>query len=505
MSIKTLINWFVPTRFGADVVLSSRARIAVSAMFLFGLMLLPNFIRALRINRPDIALYTVGTSLIMLCCPFLLRKTQSIIFSGSVFMTAFVTLLTIITYVRGGVKAHYAMNFVMVVSITYLIMGFRSGVVWGVISVAILIVMKLAEVNGYPFPPVAIDDSAHINLTIILVIVSLIGAIFELNSSRHLKNFAEKKRQSDEAAERLSRMLAETDRVMSAVAKRDLSQRIDIPVEGELEHLKASVNHALHLLGDAISQVQDSYQEIERGAHELSSAAQDLAAGTTEQAASLEQMSSAMNEIGARTRHNHEHANQAKSLTQETMQAVEKGNAQMSAMQEAMNLIRSTSVEVAKVIKVIEEIAFQTNLLALNAAVEAARAGKYGKGFSVVAEEVRNLAARSTKAAKDTAALIQASASQVTTGADSADTTAGTLTQFVDNMQRVNAFIHQITAASGEQTNSIDEITNGLGQVNSVVQRNSSISEETASASEQLSSQVELLQNLLNQFKLRSA
>jgi methyl-accepting chemotaxis protein len=209
-----------------------------------------------------------------------------------------------------------------------------------------------------------------------------------------------------------------------------------------------------------------------------------------------------MDEIGSRAQTNHENAAQAQTLSNQAVIKLEKGNAQMDTMLEAMNTINEASKNVSKVIKVIDEIAFQTNLLALNAAVEAARAGKYGKGFAIVAEEVRNLAARSSKAAKDTTELIETSIINVDNGVESAQATSETLKSFVEVINNVNDIVTKILTASKEQTISVTEINNGLQQVNEVVQRNSSIAEESASASEELSSQADILQNLMNRFKL---
>ena len=211
-----------------------------------------------------------------------------------------------------------------------------------------------------------------------------------------------------------------------------------------------------------------------------------------------------MNEIEAKAKSNSEFARQAEDLSENTNHAVKKGNAQMDAMLESMKKITETSTNVAKVIKVIDEIAFQTNLLALNAAVEAARAGKYEKGFAVVAEEVRNLAARSAEAAKDTTELIESSITEVENGVRNADQTAEILESFEESVVKVTDIVKEISMASQDQAGGSIEISNGLSQVNQVIQQNSSISEETASASQELASQADILMNLMGQFKLNS-
>jgi methyl-accepting chemotaxis protein len=237
---------------------------------------------------------------------------------------------------------------------------------------------------------------------------------------------------------------------------------------------------------------------------ELTTSSQTLANGTTQQAATLEQISASMAEIERRTKTNSDNASRAQQLTNQSLIVVENGSTQMESMLIAMNRINETSAKVAKVIKVIDEIAFQTNLLALNAAVEAARAGKYGKGFAVVAQEVRSLAARSAEAAKNTTELIQSSLAEVQKGVQSADSTAAVLKQILSEINQSNDLINEISEASREQAANVGEINNGLTDVNNVVQQNSSISEQSASASEQLSIQASQLLELMNGFKLES-
>jgi methyl-accepting chemotaxis protein len=286
-----------------------------------------------------------------------------------------------------------------------------------------------------------------------------------------------------------------------SIADGDLT--VDIAVASEDDRLGNDFLKMSQSLQMLISQVNRGSIQIDAGSHQVSDASQSLSQGATESAASLEQITSSLTEVSSQTKTNAENAGQANMLSSTARDSAQKGSEQMQNMVTAMQDINKSSEDITKIIKVIDDIAFQTNLLALNAAVEAARAGRHGKGFAVVAEEVRNLAARSAKAAKETSELIADSVNKVENGMTIASSTSSALVEILDSTTKAADLVGEIAAASNEQATAIAEVNQGLGQIDSVTQQNTANAEETASAAEELSSQATELRGLLTRFRLK--
>ncbi len=229
--------------------------------------------------------------------------------------------------------------------------------------------------------------------------------------------------------------------------------------------------------------------QVASASGEVSSASQSLAEGASQQAASLEETSASLEEISSMTKRNADNARKAKELSGQTRHAADTGAADMEQMKIAMNAIKASSGEVAKIVKNIDEIAFQTNILALNAAVEAARAGEAGAGFAVVADEVRNLAQRSAKAAKETAEKIDDAISKSQHGVQVSGKVAESLGEIVEKARGVDELVAEIAAASLEQSQGIAEINTALTQMDRVTQSNAATAEESAAASQELNAQ----------------
>jgi methyl-accepting chemotaxis protein len=259
------------------------------------------------------------------------------------------------------------------------------------------------------------------------------------------------------------------------------------------------VRSLVKTLTKIISGLTEGAEQVASASGQVSSASQSLAEGATEQAAGLEETSSSLEEMATMTKQNADNAQQANTLASEASKTANNGAESMTRMNTAIGDIQKSSEETAKIIKVIDEIAFQTNLLALNAAVEAARAGEAGKGFAVVAEEVRNLAMRSAEAAKNTSSLIEASVKNANNGVDIANEVGKVLDEIVGSVSKTTDLIGEIAAASQEQAQGIDQVNAAVTQMDRVTQQNAANAEESASASEELSAQAGQMNQIVDE------
>ena len=274
--------------------------------------------------------------------------------------------------------------------------------------------------------------------------------------------------------------------------------------KGDHAILKNALNDTITSINEVLGQVKATVDQVNSGAGQVSMASQSLSQSSTEAASSLEEISASMQQISSQIKQNTENAVTANQVSNQAKSTAETGNLKMKDMVRAMGEINESAKNISKIIKAIDEIAFQTNLLALNAAVEAARAGKHGKGFTVVAEEVRNLAQRSAKAAKETAEMIEGAISKTDIGTKIADETAKVLEEIAIGSVKATDLMGEIAAASKEQTQGINQISQGLGQLDNVTQQNTATAEEAASASEELSSQSMQLKEMVEKFNLKN-
>ncbi len=289
---------------------------------------------------------------------------------------------------------------------------------------------------------------------------------------------------------------------LTALANGDLTATIDKPFIPSLEQIRVDFNAAMGKVKAAMENVSQNTVAIASGSSQIREASDHLAKRTEQQASAVEQTAAALEQITQTVADSSKRANEAGQLVARTKEGAEKSGSVVRSAIDAMGQIENSSKEISNIIGVIDDIAFQTNLLALNAGVEAARAGEAGKGFAVVAQEVRELAQRSAKAAKEIKVLINTSSDQVKTGVQLVGETGKALEQIVTEVQDINRNVVAIVEASREQATGLTEISKAVNAMDQHTQQNAAMVEESTAASHSLAQQAASLRELVSQFRI---
>ncbi|WP_417408419.1 methyl-accepting chemotaxis protein [Hoeflea sp.] len=325
----------------------------------------------------------------------------------------------------------------------------------------------------------------------------------EAAENRSLSEKERAEREAAKAAEAAS-IKAATEQLaggLQRLSDGDLTARIETPFSGDLDRLRLDFNNSVEKLSVTLIEVKGNISSIHGNAGEMRSAVEDLSRRTEQQAASLEETSAALEQITSTVRSSSERAQDASKKAAEANAATEASTSVVTNAVGAMSRIESASGEIAKIISVIDEIAFQTNLLALNAGVEAARAGEAGKGFAVVAQEVRELAQRSATAAKEIKDLISKSGVEVENGVELVKATGEALSKIAAQVVDINAHIDSIATAAREQATGLQEVNVAVSQMDQVTQQNAAMVEETTAVTHRLASDADTLNDLVMAFK----
>lgn len=291
--------------------------------------------------------------------------------------------------------------------------------------------------------------------------------------------------------------------IMNQISRGDLGERnIQISQKDEIGQLMQAMNLMTDNLRRIVSDVYIASNNIYNSSHDISSGNDELAQRTQEQSSSLEEIAASMEEMASTVKQNSDSAQQASQLANATSKNTQSGKSIIDKTIAAMSEIKISSNQIAEINSTIDSIAFQTNLLALNAAVEAARAGEQGRGFAVVASEVRNLAQRSSAAAKEIKILINDSVEKVIIGSDLVDESSQTLLGIVDDIKQVACIMSEISAASEEQSSGINQVNNAIAQMDVITQENASLVDVSANANRLLYDQATRLNSLMGFFQL---
>lgn len=315
--------------------------------------------------------------------------------------------------------------------------------------------------------------------------------------------YADMKDAMNETLDTIAGYVGELTEVLSQMSKANLDLVINKEYKGDFAQIKDAVNLICTSVSKVFRDINHAAELVASGAKQVSDSGQVLSQGATEQERVIEELTVSIRQVARQTQDSVTKANQARDLAVAAKDKAEQGNSHMNRMLESMENMNLSSTKISKIIKVIDEIAFQTNILALNAAVEAARAGQHGKGFAVVAEEVRNLAARSANAAKETTELIEGSIKNVENGTKIAMGTASALGEIVGGATMAVGIGADNAVAFNEQAVAVTQIHKGIEEVAQVVQNNAATAQESAATSEELSGQAEILKNMISKFKLQ--
>jgi methyl-accepting chemotaxis protein len=303
-------------------------------------------------------------------------------------------------------------------------------------------------------------------------------------------------------AEQMAQATAGLGEGLKHLAGGDLSFQLSDPFAADFETLRADFNGAVDQLAETLKAVTEATSAIDTGSREVSASADDLSKRTEQQAASLEETAAALDQITVNVANSSKRADEARKVAVLANESATHSGRVVADAVEAMQKIEQSSNEISNIIGVIDEIAFQTNLLALNAGVEAARAGEAGKGFAVVAQEVRELAQRSAKAAKEIKDLIRNSSTEVQSGVRLVSDTGAALKTIENYIVTVNQHMDSIATSAKEQSVGLAEVNTAVNQMDQVTQQNAAMVEETSAAGASLASESGRLRELVSQFQL---
>jgi methyl-accepting chemotaxis protein len=314
--------------------------------------------------------------------------------------------------------------------------------------------------------------------------------------------FRELVRGMNDTLDAVTTPINEAASVLERVASRDVTARMEGTYRGEYTKIKDALNTAVANLDEALAQVNASSDQVAAAAQQISTGSTELASGASAQSGAIQEVTASLQQLAGSARHSAESANTARAMSMAAKGSTAQGVESIERLSDAMSRIKASSDSTARIVKTIDEIAFQTNLLALNAAVEAARAGDAGRGFGIVAEEVRNLAMRTAEAARTTAQLIQESAKNAESGVALNAEALARLAHINLQVNRVGEVMAEVADSSEQQSRGVAQISDSMRRLSDLTQNAAASAQESSSAAIELSSQAAQLQEMVASFSL---
>ena len=301
----------------------------------------------------------------------------------------------------------------------------------------------------------------------------------------------------------LKKYIQDIDHILAQMAEGSMDVTIGDDYRGEFLPIQKAMRQIVDSLNNALSQISMTAEQVSRESEHMASGAESLSNGTVRQASAVQQLSASIQEISGQVDRTSADADDAKHSSEEAARQLQLCSEKMTSLTDAMNDISKASNQIGGIIKTIEDISFQTNILALNAAVEAARAGEAGKGFAIVADEVQDLANKSSVSAQDIAELIENSMKLVQYGSSLTSETTDAITAVVSSAQKSTELVGRIAESAQYQSQSLKQLTQGMEQISEVVQSNASTAQQSAQSAKELNQQAEELKVSVHKFRLR--
>ncbi|WP_313342688.1 methyl-accepting chemotaxis protein [Lacrimispora sp.] len=299
--------------------------------------------------------------------------------------------------------------------------------------------------------------------------------------------------------------ISDISAVLHGVATKDLTISSEVQYKGDFVPIQDALEQILNSLNTTLFHIAESTDQVRCSSEQVALTGRNLAENSAEQAATTEALTNSLEMVSSYIKENAQHSLSMKDATESALLETQRGNEEMERLLQSMANIDEFSKRIQSIVKIIDDIAFQTNILALNAAVEAARAGDAGKGFSVVADEVRQLASKSADAAKQTTDLIHSTIESVAQGKQNTEQTAGVFKTIVEQTGSINTLVAKISESLENQSNRVTELEEGMQRISMVTQANSATAEESAATSGDLLNQMQQLKELIEEFRIKNS